>query len=369
VAFDFPASPSVGQSFTPPGGFPIYIWDGQKWNAFTAVSGPDPPFDPYGLQLNGGMEVSQEKGATATALVPAGAYIVDGWKGFRVGTSVVNGAQFAGSAGFLNQMILTVATAQASMTAPDFVGVIQYIEGLRAARLAWGGSNAVPITLSFWTAHHRTGTYTGTIRNSATNRSYAFTYTQNVPDVPEYKTVTISGDTSGTWLTDTGIGLQISFAMACGATNTAPSNNGWLAGNYLAGQGQINGVAATSDLFRITCVAVTPGSVAPTAAQSPLLMRPYDVELQACKRYWEEARAYWTGQTVTSGSYYVFVPYAADKRIVAALTSTQTGAGNGGFGTRSSAAATIRGFEWSGIASGAVNGGGYSDRVFADARF
>jgi hypothetical protein len=80
--------------------------------------------------------------------------------------------------------------------------------------------------------------------------------------------------------------------MACGATFTAPSANAWLAGNYLAAPGQVNAVAATSDVFRITGVTVLPGSEAPSAARSPFIMRPFDQELVTCQRYWQKSYPY-----------------------------------------------------------------------------
>ena len=152
-------------------------------------------------------------------------------------------------------------------------------------RLAWGTANAQPITIGFWSAHHRTGLYSGSVRNNAANRSYAFTYTHNVADVSQYNTITIPGDTAGTWLIDNTIGILLDFSMGAGSTYTAPSANTWLAGNYLAAPGQINAVAATSDVFRLTGVTVLPGNEAPSAARSPFVMRSYDQELLICKRY------------------------------------------------------------------------------------
>jgi hypothetical protein len=109
-----------------------------------------------------------------------------------------------------------------------------------------------------------------------------------VSDAWEYKTVTIPGDVSGTWAKDNTVGMRIQFANACGPTYTAPAANVWTAGIYVAAPGQVNGVAATTDNFRITGVTVLPGTQAPTAAQSPNVMRPYDQELVTCKRYFQK---------------------------------------------------------------------------------
>jgi hypothetical protein len=245
------------------------------------------PFDALaynGMQINGSMEVSQEKGY-ATATTANGGFICDGWRLTIAGAAAV--AVTPASAvlvyGFTNQISLSVTTAAASIAAGDIVAVINFIEGYRIARLAWGTASAQPITIGFWTQHHRTGVYSGTVSNGAANRSYGFTYTQASADVAQYNTVTIPGDTSGVWLADSGIGIRLSFAIASGSTYTATAG-AWGAFGYGA-TGQINGVAATSDVFRLTGVVVLPGTQAPSAAQSPLIMRPFDQELLICKRY------------------------------------------------------------------------------------
>jgi hypothetical protein len=224
-----------------------------------------------------------------------GASVVDGWKLSKSGTMAVSAQQGLSTnlvAGFSSQVYITVPTAQASLGATDGVSLYQPIEGYLIARLSWGGGNAQPITIGFWSAHHRTGIYTGTIRNSAQTRSYAFTYTQNAPDFPQYNTVTIPGDTAGTWNIDNTIGIYLTFAMASGSTGIAPSANTWLAGSYFAGPGQINAVAATTDAFRLLGVIVLPGIEAPSAARSPFIMRPQTHELAICQRYYEKTYPY-----------------------------------------------------------------------------
>jgi hypothetical protein len=198
--------------------------------------------------------------------------------------------------------------------AGDSYTIFQVIEGWRVARLAWGTGNAQPITIGFWSAHHRTGLYSGTIRNSPPTRSYAFTYTQAVADAVQYNTVTIPGCTDGTWATDNTGGMTILFAGACGTTLTAPSANSWLVGNYVAAPGQVNGIATSSDFLRFGAVVVLPGSEAPSAARSPFIMRPYDQELVTCQRYWEKVFGAYRQTTTSGGFASVLVPYKVIKR-------------------------------------------------------
>ena len=273
------------------------------------------PFDALaynGMQINGSMEVSQELGGVGTTV--NGGYVCDGWMQFWSGTMAI-GSQggpidfFPGIGGLLYPQVLT---AQASMTTNDYAVVLQRIEGLRILRLAWGTPIAMPITLAFWSFHQRPGIYSGTVRNLAGTRSYAFTYTQAIAAVAQYNTITIPGCVDGAWPVNNTSSMVVTFAMASGSASTAPSAGAWLNGNYLAAPGQINAVAATSDTFRITGVVVLPGIEAPSAARSPLIMRPYDQELMTCKRYYARQiysfRYYVPG--ALNGETYVIFPVA-----------------------------------------------------------
>jgi hypothetical protein len=342
MAFDFPASPAIGTVY-PATGTPLYQWDGSVWNSVTpsfvlksgdTMTGPltlpsDPastlqaatkqyvdtrvrfdaaqgltaaqqlqarqniyaaPFDALaynGMQINGSMDVSQQNGTTA--VTTSGSYIVDGWLLNASGTMAISVAQVADAPpGYTNSIKASVTTAEASLGASDFVGLIQVIEGFRSSRLAFGAASAQPISIGFWTKNHRTGAYSGSIRNSATARSYPFSFTQNVADTWEYKTVTIPGDVTGTWVGNTnGIGLGICFTMACGTTFQAPAN-AWAAGNFIAATGTTNGVAANTDYMQITGVVILPGIELPSASRAPFIMRSYDQELPLCERYFEK---------------------------------------------------------------------------------
>ena len=262
-----------------------------------------------GMQINGSMEVSQELGIDGGVSVAG--YVCDGWGYAKAGTSVGN-AVATSTAWFpplQNSLVLDTTTASPWLAAGDFSFFQQSIEGYRVARLGWGAASAMPITIAFWTAHHQPGLYTGAIRNAAVNRSYAFSYTHASADTSQYNVVTIPGDTSGTWNKTNSAGLILSFAQASGTTFIAPSLNTRVAGNYIAGPGQVNAVAAADDYFRIGGVVVLPGLYAPTAAQSPLIMRPYDQELVTCQRYYRHWGRGQTAVAVTLNNIFCGVDY------------------------------------------------------------
>jgi len=325
MGINFPAAPIIGELYPTPAiaGIPQYTWDGTAWLAMTPsaltyvqrggdtmtghltlptspaaanavrrdfVEAYAAPFDAMstsGMQINGGFEISQEKGTTQTT---TSNYVCDGWVLQFNGTMAPFAAADAGVpyAGLQSRLYTAATVAQPSLAAGNYVFLVQPVEGYRTSRLAWGGSDAKPITIAFWSQHTVVGTYCVSVRNGTSDRSYVTTYTQNVANAFEYKSITIPGCTSGTWGVTNGSGLVISFAAACGATYIAPSINTWLTGNYLAALGQVNAVSATNQYVVLRGVVVLPGSQAPTAAQSPLIMRPYDQELLTCQRYYRK---------------------------------------------------------------------------------
>jgi hypothetical protein len=239
-----------------------------------------------GIQVNGDFSVSQER---AFGQISTSGYVCDGWYFSKAGTMVPQSYVIpSGAQGLTNQGILAVTTAQASFTSTEFTLFMQTIEGYRMARLGWGTPSAQPVTMAFWTQHARPGLYSGSFRNKDSSRSCVFSYTQSAANVLQYQTVTIPGCTDGVWKTDNDRGIDISFAMACGPTYTAPVVNTWLPNVYLAAPGQVNAVASTSDLFRLSGVLILPGNSAPPAARASLLSRSYDQELLLCQRYWEQ---------------------------------------------------------------------------------
>jgi hypothetical protein len=146
--------------------------------------------------------------------------------------------------------------------------------------LAWGTASAQTVTLSFWVYSSLTGTFGGAVRNSAANRSYPFTYTISAANTWEQKSITIAGDTSGTWLTTNGIGLRLQFGLGVGTTYSTTAN-AWAAGNFLSATGATSVVGTSGATFYITGVQLEKGSTA-----TSFDYRPYGTELQLAQRYY-----------------------------------------------------------------------------------
>lgn len=330
------------------------------------------PFDAMGwsgMQINGSMEVSQERGTTAVSIGNGqGKYVVDGVSIASTGAHVVNYSQTGpgnGPPGYSYIFASVVATANASPAAGDFALIQMPIEGYRCIRLAWGTSSAQPITIGFWVYANRGGIYSGCIRNAAFNRSYVFSFTA-LTGSWSYQTVTIPGDTTGTWAKDNTVSVWLSFTLMCGATYQT-SAGVWNAGNFLSVTGATNGVTATTDAFYITGVVVLPGIEAPSAARSPLIMRPYDQELLTCQRYWEQDHDIFSGQITTGTTYYKVCRYRVAKRN--ALTPTFSLFSCGGFPTTPNTDTNASSYFRLSMTANATNAGGFFDFTYiADAR-
>jgi hypothetical protein len=236
--------------------------------------------------INGAMVIDQRNaGASITpALASGDVYFLDRWVAQGSQSSKLSFQQNAGSVtppvGFTNYMGIT-STSAYSIGAGDYFDAYQFIEGFNTADLGWGTANAKTVTLSFWARSSLTGTFGGVISNNNYSRCYPYSYTINSANTWEYKTVTIAGDTSGTWLTTNGRGMQVSFGIACGSTYAGAAGS-WSGTQYLGVVGQTSVVGTSGATFYITGVQLEVGSSA-----TGFEYRQYGQELALCQRYYE----------------------------------------------------------------------------------
>jgi hypothetical protein len=244
---------------------------------------------PFGLKnriINGDMRINQ-RNSTVT-ITNADTYSVDRFFGTGQASDGVFTLQQSTTAptGFNNSLLATVTTADSSIGSSQYYLFIHRIEGYNIADLGWGTANAKTVTLSFWIRSSVTGTFGGSLRNSAADRSYPFSYTISAANTWEQKTITIAGDTSGTWLTDNGIGISIAWSLGDGSSrlNTAGA---WAAGSYSGATGQTNLIATNGATLYITGIQLEVGSTA-----TPFERRQYGNELALCQRYYQKYSDY-----------------------------------------------------------------------------
>jgi hypothetical protein len=274
--------------------------------------------------FNGDMRIDQRNaGAAVTA---SGSFPVD-----RFGVTHTTDGAFSAQqdssapAGFVNSVKITTTTADGTLAATQTLNYRQAIEGTNVSDLAWGTANAKTVTLSFWVRSSLTGTFGGSLRNSAVDRSYPFSYSISVADTWEYKSVTIAGDISGTWLTTNGVGVYITFGLGSGSDRSGTAG-AWASGNSVQSTGSVSVIGTLNATWYITGVQLEVGSVA-----TPFERRPYGTELALCQRYyWRVTReagqntrfAIGVAVTTTQGDYVIKNPVTMR---IAASSLDQTG--------------------------------------------
>jgi hypothetical protein len=232
----------------------------------------------YGFKnriINGAMVINQ-RGASVTS----SGYTVDrfqyvasvGSKGTLAQSTSVYPTGFNYSLGFTSSSAYSVG-------ASELFTINQCIEGYNIADLGWGTANAKTVTLSFWVYSSLTGTFGGSLSSYASTRSYPFTYTISSANTWEQKSITVAGDTTGTWYSDNNAGMNVWFGLGVGSTVSGTAG-AWAGTAYYSATGATSVVGTNGATFYITGVQLEKGSTA-----TSFDYRPYGTELNLCLRY------------------------------------------------------------------------------------
>jgi hypothetical protein len=273
---------------------------------FSDSSNQSAAASPYVLKnriINGAMVIDQRNAGASSTPTSIGTYTynLDRWSCAISAASKFSVQQNAGSvtppAGFSNYLGITSLSAY-SITSGDYFFLSQKIEGFNTADLDFGTANAKTVTLSFWVRSSLTGTFGGSLQNSAQNRSYPFTYTISAANTWEQKTVTIAGDTSGTWIGATnGIGIQVNLGFGVGSTYSGTAG-AWVTGSFIwSATGATSVVGTNGATFYITGVQLEQNTSA-----TPFERRLYGQEMANCQRYYWKVDGGTTGDYIALGS-------------------------------------------------------------------
>jgi hypothetical protein len=277
--------------------------------------------------LNGSMVLDQRNAGASVTPTVSGTYTLDRW---RVG--ITQSSKFSvqqvstAPTGFINSALIT-STSAYSVVSGDQFNFSQYIEGFNTSDLGWGTANAQPVTLSFWVRSSLTGTFGGSFRNNANNRSYPFSYTISAANTWEQKSITIAGDTTGTWLTNNGAGIYLTFSMGAGSTYSGTAG-AWAGANYGSATGAVSVVGTNGATFYITGVMLEKGSTATNYD-----VRPYGTELALCQRYYEIGSARIATYALAGANQIGWCSFAVNKRIAPTMTQTFSGSNSSSYGT------------------------------------
>jgi hypothetical protein len=266
--------------------------DGTNGLTFNDTSLQGAAASPYVLKnriINGAMVIDQ-RNAGASLSLTGSLYTVDRWIYAADSTSHFTFQQnygaitppvgFSNYAGFYVSSAYTPSGSQISVFQ-------QAIEGFNFADLAWGTANAKTVTLSFQVYSSLTGTFSGAFRNSATTRSYPFTYTISSANTWTSISVTVAGDTSGTWIGATnGVGVYLDFDIGSANGSYRGPANAWATttGNgYIGVTNSVQVVATAGATWYVTGVQLEQNTSA-----TPFERRLYNQELANCQRYFQK---------------------------------------------------------------------------------
>lgn len=241
--------------------------------------GTPQPYNFKNRLINGQMQIDQRNAGASVNNSAGYTFGVDRWQFYGNNATKYSFQQSSTApAGFSTSTKIT-SLAATSVGASDIYMFRQQIEGYNIADLNFGSANAKTVTLSFWVNCSLTGTFGGSITNKDSVRSYPFTYTISSANTWEQKSITIAGDTSGTWQTTNDSGLQVWLGLGVGSTYSGTAGS-WATASYWSATGATNFVSTSGATFYITGVQLEVGSTA-----TGFDYRPYTTELQLCQRY------------------------------------------------------------------------------------
>ena len=257
-------------------------------NARELAQIPSTPSGRRNLIINGAMNVAQ-RGTTHTLTGSTSAYGIDRWRLTTIGMGQLvlghdQSSEVPTGQGFEKSLLVNVDTAETALAANEYAYLRYAAEGQDLQQLAYGSSSAKSLTLSFWVRSSVTGDYGILVYNSGSDRGYTPKYTVNAANTWEKKTITISGDTSGSFNHDNTMGLGFYFNLGSGSDFYGNGTESW--GAYDNGQltvpTQVNLHATQNNKFYLTGVQLEVGTVA-----TEFEHRSYGEELALCQRYFQ----------------------------------------------------------------------------------
>jgi hypothetical protein len=250
------------------------------YNGSIAANAVTPSVNMKNRLINGQFTIDQ-RNSGASVTPNSSVYTLDRWElSIAVSSKLSVQQSSTAPAGFRNSVLLT-STSAYTPGASDYMSYCQKVEGFNFADMMWGTADAQTVTLSFWVRSSLTGTFSGALQNDGAGRSYPYTFTISAANTWEYKTVTIAGDTSGTWNTTNGKGVEVHFNVGSGS-NLLGTAGAWASAWRTGATGSVSLISTNGATMNITGVQLEKGSTA-----TSFDYRSFGAELLLCQRYCE----------------------------------------------------------------------------------
>lgn len=273
--------------------------------------------------INGDMSVSQRYGNTLETLT-ANTYSTDRWTIAGTQSSKLSFQRISTSAPPYPNSIKFTSLSSYSLASSDVFQFYQPIEALNVSDFQWGTAIAQPVTLSFYVYSSLTGTFGGSIRNYALTRSYPFTYAISSANTWTYISITIPGDTSGSWVTGSAAGsMYVTFSLGTGSTFSGSAGS-WVTGDLASVTGAVSVVSNNGATWYVTNVQLELGAQA-----TPYEQLLVETAVNNCLRYYQVLLGFVvSGYNATGGA--VYTPYTTSpmRTVPAGALVSTTGSSN-----------------------------------------
>lgn len=286
------AAPAIDQTMSP-------TMTG-NWNFSTSAPNVIEGYGYRNRVMNGAMRFDQAAAGNATtaATMGYGKRSADRWAN-RSDTSTVNSSiqrVTDAPAGFGFSLKWTTGTGAAPASG-DSNAIFHVIDGPEYSDFQYGAAGAVTTTISFWVKSSLTGGAALAFNNAAQNRNYVGQYTVSSANTWEKKSITLPGDTTGTWGTAPGAtAAYIIFDLGSGSTFEGTGST-WQAGAFRRVSTNFKTIGTTGATFQISGVQWEAGSQATNYEQIS-----YAAELAQCQRYYAKSFAQGTAPVTNAGA-------------------------------------------------------------------
>jgi hypothetical protein len=288
-------------------------WNATQWQQVTAGGGGGAAVGANRL-INGDGRIDQRNNhaLVQAANLSTSYFFADRWAFLQTNANLHQVGSVASASAPGGYYLSAKNTSTTTPSGSQYWIMAQKLEGLDCADLAWGTASASAVTLSFWAQGSVTGTYGGAITNGAQNRSYPFSYTIATANTWAKYTITIPGDTTGTWTIDNTAAITVIFAIGAVSTLKGPANT-WAAAQYysVTGTVDLSAQVANSTLY-FAEIKLEIGSTATAFVPSEVALAQ-----EKCGRYYQQSAFFsWS----SGGNAFGTQPFATVMRAAPTMT-------------------------------------------------
>ena len=282
------------------------------------------------LLINGEFLIDQRKqGATYSCNPSGGSPVygtVDRWQfknySGEAGRYDVSQSTDTPNHNFKKSLKIDVTTAMGTPSGNNYASFAQNIEAQNVAHLGFGSSASKQVTLQFWIKSTKTGAASVGLQRDDNGRLCLKTYTINVSDTWEYKTLTFPADTSGGIVpADNGRGIRVDFVLFSARHS---DTTGWHdKSHFESHSSQVNLIDSTSNNIFFAGIQLEEGAIA-----TDFIHEDYGTILLKCQRYYAEAGTVFANGTPQR--YHNTVSLPVEMRALPSRSNITIDSGSGG---------------------------------------